>query len=304
MSELDAILKELAAQNNNDETAQITQPTQPLVNVNESHPFDASPVPVSTPKVPLHLSYSINAADVREVLNVNAPLPFDIGISRVYGCTFHSPPSASDNGPTVYPPPHPFLEVQRRRAFENLKSNFLSLLDQHLSTAKLKGKSNASSIGSGKAAFERWHFAVKLSESIQARESSYYRDRRRGSPASSSHATWVSLKDNVTSRVEAEVRQMPFTRGLATATQGSHHLGLSLGSSRYLCAEWRGVRRSTSSLLLVLRQLPLSRECRTPRLSTLTLLRSSPSLGCPIRPISSLIYAAPPIHPTLPSWIL
>jgi hypothetical protein len=215
MSELDAILNELTQANDPSKVEPLTPPA-PLIDVSATPPNKSDNVePVSTPLAPLYLSYSSSSSKsnlaLSEVLSFSAPLPFDIGISSLFGCAFHAPHgSTSPRGATPHAPPHPFIEVQRRRAFEKLKANFTSLLDRHLSAAKLKGKSGPSS-GSGKAAFERWHFAVKLSESIVARESSYYRVRRsqnQAIPASTSFATWVTLKDSISRRVEAEIRNL------------------------------------------------------------------------------------------------
>ena len=221
MSELDAILSELtqASDPTNHSRHSLgspnSSPSSPI------HAETASPAttsdniePVSTPTAPLHLSYSSSSTSnlaLNEVLNFSAPLPFDVGTSSLFGCAFHVPHnSTTSHNTTPHAPPHPFVEVQRRRAFEKLKTNFTTLLDRHLAAAKLKGKSGTSS-GSGKAAFERWHFAVKLAESIFARESSYHRGRRsqnQAIPAPTSFATWISLKDSISRRVEAEVRSL------------------------------------------------------------------------------------------------
>jgi len=155
---------------------------------NSSHPVEATeststnsapslPVdPVSLPTAPLHLLHkgscsTLPSSSIHEILNLAAPLPLDVGVSSSYATPFHS-----TDGPNAHPSPHPFIEIQRRRAFEKLKSTFTTLLDQNLSAAKLKGKLKPSS-GSGKAAFERWHFAVKLAESMLIRDSAYNRDR-------------------------------------------------------------------------------------------------------------------------------
>ena len=209
-----------------------------------SCPVPPSPSPASIPSNPPSSSAPSISSLPRpppSVFNFSAPLPLDVANCPTFGAPVHVPRGAegsqSDTAmapPPPPPPPSPFVEFRRRAAFEKLKSSFSTLLQQSLCSARLSGSSprggaagSAKTSSGGRAAFERWHFAVKMQDERRVREWKKNRESQHDSISSSS-----SSSSSPSPRPSGEGKLVAFNAMCASGASRVKHEILS--SERFL----------------------------------------------------------------------